>query len=430
MKYTPINPELFIRNRKNFSSRLKTSSIAIFHSNDLMPKSADQHFPFHQNADLFYLSGIDQEDSILILFPDSPVPEYKEVLFIKETNEHIAIWEGEKLNRDKAKAISGIQNIYWLKEFDNVFRILMNHAQHCYLNLNENDRFSSEVPYKDLRFANELKKHYPLHHYERSAPIMAELRVVKSDIEIEVMKKACKVTEKAFRRVLEFVKPGVTEYEIEAEITHEFTRNGSKGHAYEPIIASGADSCVLHYVKNDKTCKDGDILLFDFGAEYANYASDLSRTIPVNGKYTERQKQVYNADLKVMREALKLLQPGITLNEYQKEVGKVMEAELINIGLLDKTDVKNQDPKKPLYKKYFMHGTSHFLGIDVHDIGDRYKPLQAGMVLTCEPGIYIREEGIGVRIENDVVVTDNGVIDLMKDIPIEADEIESLMNAS
>jgi len=383
---------------------------------------------FRQNADLLYLSGIDQEETILLLFPDCPNPNYKEALFLKKTNEHIAVWEGHKYTKEEAEQASGIKNIYWNEEFEKVFPMLMNWAEHCYLNLNEHDRYVHAVPYRDLRFAKEVQGKYPLHKTERSAPILSKLRSIKLEVEIELIKKACEITEKAFRRVLKFVKPGVMEYEIEAEITHDFLRNRATGHAYSPIIASGKNACVLHYISNNQKCKDGDLLLMDFGAEYANYASDLTRTIPVNGKFSKRQKDVYTAVLKVMKGASKMLVPGNTIEKYHQEVGKLMEEELIKLKLLKASDVKKQDKKNPLYKKYFMHGTSHHLGLDVHDFGTRFfEPIQAGMVFTCEPGIYIPKEKIGIRIENDLLVTNKRPIDLMATIPIEVEEIEALM---
>ena len=429
MKYAPIDAQLFIDNRKNFIKHLDSNALAVFNSNDLMPRNGDQTFILRQNSDLFYLSGIDQEESILIIYPDTPLVHYREALFIKRTNAHIAVWEGHKYSKEEARKTSGIKNIYWLEDFPAALDALMKQCNSVFLNSNENDRFDSDVPYKDLRFAKNLQNKFPQHNYNRSAPIMAKLRSIKHSIEVELMQKACDITESAFRRLLHFIKPGVNECEIEAEIMHEFLRLRSNGYAYYPIVASGASSCVLHYQENNKDCLDGDILLLDFGADYANYASDLTRTIPVSGKYSPRQKEVYNATLKVMKEAMSMLRPGITLDNYNKEVGKVMESALIDIKLLDKKDVANQDKRQPLYKKYFMHGTSHFIGLDVHDIGDRYAPIKEGMAFTCEPGIYIPNEDIGVRIENDLIVGKNSNIDLMKNIPIEADEIETLMQA-
>ncbi|MRX47384.1 aminopeptidase P family protein [Pedobacter puniceum] len=429
MKYTTENADLFVLNRNNFSKHLKKSSLAIFNSNDEYTRSGDQLYKFKQNPDLYYLSGIDQEQTILLLFPDCPNPLYKEVLFLRQTNEHIAIWEGHKYTKEEAQRVSGIKNIYWLDDFWNILSAVIHYAENIYLNTNENDRYANHVPYRDLRFIEDLKSKYPLHHYQRVAPIMRNLRMVKSEIEVAITQKACNITGDAFNRVLKFVKPGVMEYEIEAEIIHEFIRQGATGHAYEPIIASGKNACVLHYNDNNQPCKDGDVILFDFAAEYANYNADLSRSIPVNGRFTKRQKDVYNAVLHVFKEAKKMLVPGTIWNEYHDEVGKIMTSELIKLGLLDKHDVAKQNPAVPAYKKYFMHGTSHHLGLDVHDISDRYKPFEAGNILTCEPGIYILEENLGIRLENDILVTANDPVDLMAHIPIEAEEIEAIMNA-
>ena len=427
-KYDSIASTLFIFNRKNYVSHIKPNSLAVFHSADLMPRVGDGTHKFRQNSDLFYLTGIDQEESILLLCPHSPIAKYREVLFIRQTNDVIAVWEGRKYTIEEARKQSGIETVLWTSQFEQTLDMLINHIEHIYINLNENDRASSDVAYKDVRFATECKIKYPLHHLGRSGPIMAKLRTVKHSIEVELLQKACDITEKAFRRVLNFVKPGVTEYEIEAEIIHEFIRNRATGHAYEPIIASGISSCVLHYNDNNKACNDGEVLLMDFGAEYANYCADLTRTIPVNGRFSARQKQVYSACLAVHRAAVSIMKPGITLAALNEEVAKVMESELIGLGLFSKQDVSNQDPNHPLYKRYFMHGNSHFLGLDVHDIGNRYEKLPDGVVLTNEPGIYIPEENIGIRIENDVWVSSKGNIDLMSNIPIEIEEIESLMN--
>jgi len=429
MKYLPVNELLFINNRKNFVSRIKSNSIAIFNSNDEFPRSGDQSFVFKQNADFFYLTGIDQEQSILILFPDCPNSQYKEVLFLRQTNEHIAVWEGHKYTKEEAKKASGIENVYWLSEFDSILHSIINYADNIYINTNENDRFGFSVPYRDLRVLDDLRVKYPLHNYLRSAPIMRDLRAVKSEIEIELTRKACTITRDAFIRTLKFVQPGVTEYEIEAEVTHEFLRQRATGHAYTPIIASGKNAIVLHYIENNQVCNDGDMILFDFGAEYANYNADMSRSIPVSGKFTKRQRDVYDAVLRVMREATKLIVAGAIWNEYHDEVGKIMTSELIGLGLLDKHDVEKQDPKMPAYKKYFMHGTSHHLGLDVHDFASRYKPFEVGNILTCEPGIYIPQENLGIRLENNILITKDGNTDLMYDIPVEADEIESIMNS-
>jgi Xaa-Pro aminopeptidase len=431
MKYLPIDKALFIENRKRFRASLKPNALAIFNSNDEMPRSADGTYPFRQNSDLFYLTGIDQEQTTLIIFPDSPVEIYKEVLFIRKTDETIAIWEGQKYTQEQAREASGIQTIIWSENWNSVFDLVMHYAQSIYLNMNEHDRFVTAVPCKDKRFALEIKEKYPLHTYERSAPIMAQLRAVKSETEIHLMQTAIDITSKAFDRVLKFVKPGCAEYEVEAEIIHEFISKRSSGHAYSPIIASGANACILHYTNNNQVCKDGDLILMDFGAEYANYAADLTRTIPVNGKFTPRQRQVYDAVLRVLKGAKALLVIGNTIEAYNKEVGKIMEKELIALGLIKQADVDKQasDSKGlPLYKKYFNHGASHFLGLDVHDIGNRYEPMKAGMVFTCEPGIYIPEENLGIRIENDILITENGPVDLTAAIPIEADEIEKIMS--
>jgi len=428
MKYLPICNEIFTINRKNFVSRLKPSSLAIFNANDEFPRNGDQNFLFKQNADFFYLTGIDQEQSILLLFPECPNPLYKEVLFLRQTNEHIAVWEGHKYTKEEARKASGIENVYCLGDFDVILHTIINYAEHVYINTNENDRYAHTVPYRDIRLFETLRSKYPLHKYERSAVIMRDLRVVKSPIEVELTKKACEITRDAFIRVLKFVKPGVAEYEIEAEITHEFLRQRATGNAYSPIIASGKNAIVLHYIDNNQICHDGDVILFDFGAEYANYNADMSRSVPVNGRFTKRQRDVYDAVLRIMRAATQLIVAGTIHNEYHDEVGKIMTGELIGLGLLDKHDVAKQDPKMPLYKKYFMHGTSHHLGLDVHDFASRYKPFEVGNILTCEPGIYIPEEGLGIRIENNILITANGNIDLMADIPVEAEEIEDLMN--
>ncbi|HET6245562.1 MAG: aminopeptidase P N-terminal domain-containing protein [Bacteroidetes bacterium] len=429
MKYLPLNSEMFLKNRKKFSEMLMPNSLAVFNSNDIMPTNADGTMPFRQNNDLFYLSGIDQEESILIIFPDAINPEYREILFVKETNEEIAIWEGAKLNKEEAFKISGIKTVFWINQFKNILNILMSECENIYLNTNEHTRAVVEVETRDSRFINWCKQNYPLHKYNRSAPIMKKLRQIKSQHEIDLLQKACNITEDGFRRLLGFVKPGVMEYEIEAELIHEFVRKRSRGFAYTPIIASGFNACVLHYIENNQECKAGDVILLDVGAEYANYASDMTRCVPVSGRFTQRQKDVYNAVLNVMRAAIKLLVPGTKIVDYHKEVGFIMEAELIRLGLLNASEVTNQNPNKPLYKKYFMHGTSHLLGLDVHDIGEPDLVFQNGMVFTCEPGIYIREENLGIRLENDILITENGPVDLMANIPIEADEIEELMSA-
>ena len=429
MRYSSVPNHLFQNNRKNFSKCLNTKSIAVFNANDEFPRSGDQAHVFKQNADLFYLSGIDQEQTILILFPDCPNPLYKEVLFIRQTSEYIAVWEGHKYTIEEAKKASGIENIFWIDEFWNIFQSIIHYANSIYLNTNENDRYTHLVQYRDLRFIADLKNRFPLHQYERAAPILRQLRALKAEPEIELTRKACHITRDAFTRILKFIKPGVKEYEIEAEIIHEFIRQGATGHAYSPIIASGKNANILHYNDNNQICNDGDVILFDFGAEYANYNADLSRSVPVNGRFTRRQKDVYNAVLRVMNGAKKMLVAGAIWNEYHDEVGKIMESELVGLGLLDKHDIAKQNPAMPLYKKYFMHGTSHHLGLDVHDFASRYEPFAVGNILTCEPGIYIQEEGLGIRLENDILITVDGNTDLMADIPIEADEIEEIMNS-
>ncbi|HMV10920.1 MAG TPA: aminopeptidase P family protein [Cyclobacteriaceae bacterium] len=431
MRYKQINKSLFVNNRKRLASELKPGSVAVFNSNDIMPTNADGTMRFRQNSDLFYLTGVDQEETILLLFPDHPEKKFREVLFLRETSELIATWEGHKLTKDEARALSGIETILWTTDFHRVLNtaLTMGGAEFIYLNTNEHYRAEVAVETRDSRFIQWCREKYPLHKYERVAPIMSKLRAVKSKEELDQMQAACDITNKAFRRVLRFVKPGVKEYEIEAEFIHEFLRNGSRGFAYEPIIASGANSCVLHYVENNKACKAGDVLLLDVGAEYGNYNADMTRTIPVNGKFTKRQKDVYDAVLRIKRAAMKLLKPGVLYYDYHKEVQKITEAELIRLKLIDKADIKNQNPAKPLFMKYFMHGTGHHLGLDVHDTGNMYSKMQLGMVWTVEPGIYIKEEGLGVRLENNVVIEKNGVRDLMKNIPIEAEEIEDLMNS-
>lgn len=431
MRYESIDKQLFINNRKRLSEQLKPNSIAVFNSNDIMSTSADGTMPFIQHTDIFYLSGIDQEETILVIHPDAKNEKHREILFLRETNEHIAVWEGAKLTKEQAREVSGIEAVYWVHEFEQVFRGLMIYADTVYLNTNEHFRIGTKVDIetRDDRFRKWCREIYPLHNYTRIAPIMHNIRAIKSETEIALLQKACDITNQGFRRVLEFVKPGVWEFEIEAEILHEFIRSRSRGFAYEPIIGSGASSCVLHYIDNEKQCKDGDIILMDFGAEYANYNADLTRVIPVNGKFSPRQRDVYNAVLNVHKEAQNMLRPGVQLLEYQKEVVKIMESELIGLGLFDRHDVEKQDPNNPLYRKYFMHNTSHHLGLNVHDYGSNYHALEEGMVFTVEPGIYIMEEGLGVRLENDIVITKDAPFDLMRDIPIEVEEIEELMNA-
>ena len=429
MKYHSINSALFIKNRKNFMAQMKPKSMAVFNANDIYPIGADSTMPFEQNRDLFYLSGVDQEESVLVLFPDCPNSELREVLFVRETNEHIAVWEGEKLTKEAATKTSGVQTVYWLQDLHKILFEMSSYAETFYINTNEHYRAAVETETREDRFNKWLLAKYPAHAVAKSNPILQRLRSVKGNIELDLMQHACNITEKGFRRILGFVKPGVWEYEIEAELLHEFVRNRSKGFAYTPIIASGNNANVLHYIENNQQCKDGDLILFDIAAEYANYKSDLSRTIPVNGRFTNRQKEVYNAVNHVKKEATKLLVPGNIWKEYHLEVGKIMTSELLKLGLIDKADVQNEDPKWPAYKKYFMHGTSHHIGLDTHDYGLLHEPMQANMVFTVEPGIYIPEEGFGIRLEDDVVVQEKGEpFNLMGNIPIEAEEIEGLMN--
>ena len=428
MKYQPLPKELYIRNRAKLAAKLAPQSVAVFNANDIMPTNADGTMKFRQNNDLFYLCGIDQEETILLIAPDCPNPAWREVLFLRETNEHIAIWEGHKYTKGEAYQTSGIVNIQWLSAFETIFNSVVNLSERIYLNTNEHLRAGVVVETRDARFIKMCKEKYPLHEFERAAPIMHELRGVKEPEEISQMQIACDITEKGFRRILNFVKPGVTEYEIEAEFLHEFVRNRSKGFAYEPIIASGPSACVLHYIENNKACKDGELLLLDVAAEYGNYNADMTRTIPVSGSFAPRQRAVYDAVLRVERQAASMLRPGITIQDYHREVGLIMQSELVGLGLINQTDIKNQDPNWPAYKKYFMHGTSHHLGLDVHDVGTMHFPIKEGMVFTVEPGIYIPEEGFGVRLENNIVVQKDGYFDLMGNIPIEAEEIEDLMN--
>lgn len=428
MKYPPIDKDLFIKNRKSLADRLKPRSIAVFNSNDLMPTNADGTHPFVQNTDMFYLSGIDQEESMLLICPNAAEEKHREALFIKETDEKIAVWQGERYSKEQSADISGIRTIYWTSDFERVFRDLAFECEHVYLNTNEHLRAEVTVETRDARFLKWCMAAYPLHQYERIAPIMHGLRAVKSDVEIGLIRQACRITEKAFRRLLGFVKPGIWEFEIEAEICHEFLRNRSSGPAFPSVIASGKNTCVLHYVKNDRQCQASDLVLIDIGAEYSHYASDVTRTIPINGHFTKRQRDVYDAVLRIQRAAIQMLRPGNTFEAYGKEVGSLVQNELIQLGLIDAKAVKDQPEDSPVYKKYFMHGVSHHLGLDVHDYGNKYRTFEPGMVLTCEPGIYIREEATGIRLENDILITENGPIDLTEDIPIEAEEIESLMN--
>ena len=430
MKYHQIDRELFITNRKKFTAQMKPNSVAIFNSNDIYPVSADSTLPFAQSRDIFYLSGVDQEESILLLFPDAPYENLKEILFLKETNDHIAVWEGEKLTKERALEVTGIKTVIWLQDFHKTLKEIMAYSDTMYINTNEHYRATIETETREARFVKWWKENYPAHKVEKSNPILQRLRSVKEQTELDLIQHACNITEKGFRRVLNFVKPDVTEYEIEAEFIHEFIRNRSKGFAYTPIIASGNNANVLHYIENNQTCKSGDLILFDVAAEYANYSSDMSRTIPVSGKYSDRQKAVYNAVLRVKNDATKLLVPGALWKEYHQEVGKLMTSELLGLGLLDKADVQNENPDWPAYKKYFMHGTSPHMGLDTHDYGLLHEPIKANMVFTVEPGIYIPAEGFGIRLEDNVIVQEKGEpFNMMAYIPIEVEEIEDLMNS-
>lgn len=427
MKYLPLNSEIFVQNRKRFIERMEKNAIAIFNSNDELPSNGDALFSFKQNADLFWLTGIEQEDSMLILFPDNQDKKFREVLVLIRPAELKEKWDGHRLRAEEAKAISGISTVIWLDSLDGLLQPWIHLADIIYLNTNENDRKSSMVPVRDYRYAREMRCRYPLHEYRRSARILKELRSVKSPLEVEVMQKAMDITGKTFRRLLSFIKPGVMEYEIEAEIMHEFLRSRATGPAYSSIIASGNRARTLHYVANNNECKDGELVLMDFGAEYGGYCADLTRTVPVNGKFTKRQKEVYDACLHLHRFAASVLKPGISITDYTEKVGAEATEQFFKIGLLSKAEIKNEDPENRAYRKYLYHGISHHLGIDVHDVGTRTEPLQEGMVLTVEPGIYIEEEQMGIRIENNFWITKDGNRDLMKNIPVTTEEIEALM---
>ncbi|MDG0995507.1 MAG: aminopeptidase P N-terminal domain-containing protein [Akkermansiaceae bacterium] len=427
MRYNPASSQFFVRNRSRLEKLLSGSSIAIFNSNDVMPTNADGTMSLSQNTDLYYLCGIDQEESVLVLFPDAKNPADREILFIRETNEHIAIWEGEKHSKEKATALSGINNIQWTSQIDATLHRLILQTRNIYLNTNEYVRADTSVQTRDSRFIKNCIAKYPLHNYERLAPLMHRLRIRKDKEEIKMLQQACDITESGFRRALNFVKPGVGEWEVEAEYAHEFIRHKSKGFAYTPIIGSGKNALCLHYMENNQICEDGAMLLMDVGAEYGNWNADMTRTIPVNGKFSDRQRAVYNSVLTVMRKCNEIMRPGILPADYQKKSVEFMEQELIILGLINADDARNQNDDKPLVKKYFMHGTSHHLGLDVHDVSPSEEPFAAGMVLTIEPGIYIREENMGVRLENNILIGETENIDLMSNIPIEAAEIEALM---
>jgi Xaa-Pro aminopeptidase len=428
MKHLPINPELFVINRKRFTERMKPSSIAIFVSNDEVPSNGDALYPFKQNSDLYWLTGVEQEDSMVILFPDNPDPKYREVLVLVRPNEMKEKWDGKRLRREEATAMSGIRQIVWLDSIDALLQVWVHLADTIYLDTNENDRKASAVRTRDYRFVEEMKSKYPLHQYERAAKLMKELRAIKTPLEIEIVKKAIEITGKTFERVMRFIRPGVMEYEIEAEIVHSFLSQRASGEAYNSIIASGDRARTLHYISNNQECKDGELVLMDFGALYGGYAADLTRTVPVNGKFTQRQKEVYNACLHLHNYAKSILKPGITIIDYTEKIGDEATAQFIKIGLLKEADVKNEDPENRAYRKYLYHGISHHLGIDVHDLGTRTSPVQPGMLFTVEPGIYIQEEAMGVRIENNLWITENGNVDLFDGIPITVEEIEAGMN--
>ena len=429
MKYHKIDSSLFVKNRRKFIEMMKPNSVAFFNSNDIYPISADSTLPFEQHRDVFYLSGVDQEESVLMLCPNANDPNYREVLFLKETNEHIAIWEGEKLTKQQAFETSGIKTVYWINEMEKVIETVVKHCENIYYNHNEHYRANVEVETREERFNKWLGNKFPNKKKERSNPLLQQLRSIKENIELELIQTACNITNKGFRRVLNFIKDGVWEYEIEAEFIHEFLKNRSKKFAYSPIIASGNNANILHYTQNNKQCKNGELILMDVGAEYANYSSDMTRTIPVSGRYNKRQKDIYNAVLRVKKEATKMLIPGTDWKKYHVEVGKLMTSELLSLGLLEKVDIQNETKENPAYKKYFMHGTSHHLGLDTHDYGLLENPMQENMVFTVEPGIYLPNEGFGIRLEDDVVIQAKGdPFNLMQDIPIEVEEIENLMN--
>lgn len=426
MRYKPMSPEFFKRNRKRLMEKLLPESLVVLAGNEHMPWSGDQDYAFRQNSDFYYLTGIDEENAVLCLCPHHPDPNMREVLFVQEADPTMVIWYGKRLSREEASALSGIKTVKWVSDFKGALRDMAQQSRTIYMGVNEYLKYSSPTPDANRRLINEIKELFPLHQYERLTPITTELRLCKSSEEIEMIGKAIDITKEAFIRVLKTTKPGMMEYEVEAEMTHEFIRRGSSGHAYSPIVAGGENACVLHYITNDNALKDGDLMLLDFGATYGNYASDCSRTVPVNGKFTPRQKQCYNAVLDVLKEAKKILVPGTTIEKTNKQIAFMLEQKMVELGLFSAEDVKNNAASAPLYFRYYMHGASHFMGLDVHDVGLRTMTLKKGMMLTCEPGIYIKEEGIGIRIENDILVDDEPV-DLMNDIPYEADEIEDLM---
>ncbi len=428
MRYSPIPSALFLRNRKKLLRKLEKDAVAIVHSNDRMVRSGDQYYPYRQNSDLFYLSGIEQEMSLLLICPGGD-KDKKSLLFLRRPEPGLETWEGRKLDMEGAGKLSGIKAIHWLEEFEAVSRPLILRGKKIYCNIPEHEKFKPDYPSRDERMMAHLRKDYPAHEIRRLAPLMAKLRMVKEPEEVVLIRKAAGITQAALERVLGFVRPGLYEYEVEAEMSHEFIRRGAGGHAYPPIVAAGANACMLHYTSNDGVCRDGELLLMDFGAEYSNYASDCTRTIPVNGRFTKRQRELYDSVLRVFRQARSLMKPGTTIEKINEEAGRICTEEHLRLGLYSKEELKNQDRGNPLYKKYFMHGTAHFLGLDVHDVGGKQDPLKPGMVLTCEPGIYIPKENTGIRIENDILITENGHEDLMVGFPTEAGEIEEKMNA-
>lgn len=427
MRYVPIKSSFFAGNRRKLVSKLKPNSLVIVHSNDEFPRNGDQCYPFRQNSDMYYLSGLDQEKCVLVLCPDHPLESFREVVFTVKTSDSMVTWYGHKYTLEQASAVSGVRSVKWLDDFEDTLRDMIVRADYVYLNANENNRFTTEVASRDLRFSQKLATEYPVHKFKRLAPIVTEMRLCKQPAEIEMLTKACDITHKAFERVLKATKPGIMEYELEAELTYEFIRNGAAGHSFYPIVASGAGACVLHYISNDKVLKSGDLVLLDFGAEYGNYAADISRTFPVNGKFSKRQKDCYNAVLRVQKKAKNLIVAGSTIDKINTAVAGLLEKEMIGLGLFTASDVKNQDPASPLYFNYYMHGNSHFIGMDVHDVGLKQTILKPGNVLSCEPGLYIKEEGIGIRIETDVLITSKGPVDIAKAIPVEVEEIEAIM---
>lgn len=427
MRYNPMKASFFAGNRKKLVSKLKPNSLVIVNSADEFPRNGDQTFPFRQNSAMYYLSGLDQEKCILVLCPDHPLPSLREVVFTVQTNDHMVTWYGHKYTLAQAAEASGVKTVKWLDEFDGVLRDMMIRAEYVYLNNNEDNRFLTDVPVKDQRFAQKLLMDYPIHKFKRLAPLVTEMRLCKQPAEIDVMTRACEISRNAFLRVLKATRPGMMEYELEAEVTYEFLRSGASGHSFYPIVASGANACVLHYIKNDEMLKSGDLVLLDYGAEYGNYAADITRTFPVNGKFSKRQKECYNAVLRVFKKAQTLIVAGSTIDKVNATVAGLLEKEMIGLGLFTAADVKHQDPASPLYFKYYMHGNSHFMGLDVHDVGLKQTILKPGMILSCEPGLYIKEEGIGIRIETDILITPKGPVNMAKDIPVEIDEIEAIM---